>query len=275
MEVTLAEQGIFLLPVRLTQEQAREKALEQKFNVFGMISKFLVRPKGEEIQIGLSEFRYTPFWHALGHKRFRFERGTRYQVPVSAHTESAEIAGQTYTPSDGKITLPAKEQCLIEERNEVFLDALSGEVKDFRAYLKFDPQAVEEGANPDVALVPPEVRAADVIRRVLGDVLHPPSADRILEETVAVDSLDLYYRPIYAFEYTWESKGKRAVAEIDGLTGEFRPTGSLFGNRLRRVLNRDVLLDIGGEAMNLVVPGGAIAVKLGKAIADRRREHKR
>jgi hypothetical protein len=85
MEVTLAEQAIFLLPVHLTQEQAREKALEQTFNVFAMISKFLARPKGEEIQIGLSEFRYTPFWHALGHRRFRFERGTRYQVPVSAH----------------------------------------------------------------------------------------------------------------------------------------------------------------------------------------------
>ncbi len=227
MEVTLAEQGIFLLPVRVTQEQARERALEQKFNVFGTVSKFLMRPKGEEIQLGLSEFRYTPFWHALGHKRFRFERRTRYQVPVSVQTASVEITGQTYTPTDGKITLPAQEQCLAEERNEVFLDALSGEVKDLRGYLKYDPQVVEDGTNPDVALVPPEVRAADVIRSVLGDVLHPPSADRILEETVAVESLDLYYRPVYAFEYAWESKGKRAVAEIDGLTGEFRATGSL------------------------------------------------
>ena len=111
-----------------------------------------------------------------------------------------------------------------------------------------------------------------MIRRVLGDVLHPPSAARMLEETVAVDRLDLNYRPVYAFEYACESKGKRAIAEVDGLTGAFRPTGSLVGDRLRRVLSRDVLFDIGGETLNLVVPGGAIALKLTKAIADRRRQ---
>lgn len=36
MEVTLAEQGIFLLSVRLTPEQARERAREQKSNVYGL-----------------------------------------------------------------------------------------------------------------------------------------------------------------------------------------------------------------------------------------------
>jgi len=275
MEVALAEQGIFLLPARLTPEQARERALEQKFNVFGTVSKLFVRPKGEEIEITLSEFRYHPFWHTLGHKRFRFERRMQYQVSVAAQVQAVEIAGQAYTPSGGKITLSAQEACLIEERNELFLDGLTGHAKDLRAYLAFERRAVDDGTAPDTPLVPPEIRAADVVRRALGDVLHPPSADRVLEETVAVERLDLYYRPVYAFEYTWASKGKRAIAEIDGLTGEFRPTGSLFGEKLRRVLNREVLFDIGGETLNLVVPGGAIALKLTKAIADRRKEGSR
>jgi len=271
MEITLAEQGIFLLPARVTLEQARERALEQKFNVFGTVSRLLARPKAEEIQISLSEFRYNPFWHAVGRKRFRFQRRVQYQVPVTAHVRSVEVAGQTYTPSGGKITLPAQEDCLMDERNEVFLDGLTGEVKDFSGYLPFDRQAVEGETVPDAALVPPEIRAAEVVRRALGDVLHPPSADRVLEEVVAVDALNLYYRPVYAFEYTWESKGKRTVAEVDGLTGEFRAAGSLFGKKLRQVLNRDVLFDIGGETLNLVVPGGAIVLKLSKAIADRRK----
>ncbi|MDQ7842825.1 MAG: hypothetical protein QN141_01870 [Armatimonadota bacterium] len=271
MEVTIADQGIFLLPTRLTPEQARERVLEQKFNVFGTLSKLLIRPKGEEIQIGLSEFRYHPFWHAVGHKRFRFARRAQYRVSIAKEVQSVEIAGQAYAPSGGTIVLPGQEDCLIEERNELFLDGLSSDAKDLSGYLQFDPQAVGDGIGHDVALVPPEVRAADVIRRVLGDVLHPPSADKVLEETVAVPALNLYYRPVYAFEYRWESKGKRAVAEVDALTGEFRAAGSLFGEKLRKVLNRDVLFDIGGETLNLVVPGGAIALKLTKAIADRRK----
>jgi len=32
-----------------------------------------------------------------------------------------------------------------------------------------------------------------------------------------------------------------------------------------------VLFDIGGDVINLVVPGGAIALKLTKAVAERRR----
>ena len=49
--MALAEQATFLLPVRPTLEQAREREPEQKFNVFGRISKLFVRPKGEEIEI--------------------------------------------------------------------------------------------------------------------------------------------------------------------------------------------------------------------------------
>jgi hypothetical protein len=89
----------------VTLGQARERALEQKFNGFGTVSKLFVRPKGEDIEISLSEFRYHPFWHTLSHKRSRFGRRTQYQVPVAAQVQAVEIAGQAYTPSGGKTTL--------------------------------------------------------------------------------------------------------------------------------------------------------------------------
>jgi hypothetical protein len=62
-------------------------------------------------------------------------------------------------------------------------------------------------------------------------VLHPPSADRVLEEEIVVDRLDLYYRPIFVLECVWQGKGKRATVEVDGLTGEFQPTGKAFGDQ--------------------------------------------
>ncbi|MGD0791284.1 MAG: hypothetical protein ABR920_05895 [Terriglobales bacterium] len=192
-------------------------------------------------------------------------------MPVLADVQSVEIAGQTYTPAQGKLTLQGVDHCLLEERHEIFLDALSGEALDFLPYLAFDRiEADSSGALPaDLALAPPEVRASVVVRQVLGDVLHPPLADQILEEEVVVDCLELYYHPVYVFEYVWQAKDKRATVEVDGLTGEFKPTGKAFGSQLKRVLNRELLFDIGAETMNPVVPGGAIALKLTKAVADR------
>lgn len=166
------------------------------------------------------------------------------------------------------------DHCLTDDRREIFLDGLTGEARDLRVYLRFDRRAAEGDGGalpPDLALVPAEVRASAVVRQVLGDVLHPPSADEVLEQEVVVERLDLYNRPVYAFEYIWEAKGKRTTVEVDGLTVEFKPTGKTFGNQLKHVMNRELLFDIGAETMNLVVPGGAIALKLGKAVADRRR----
>ncbi len=82
---------------------------------------------------------------------------------------------------------------------------------------------------------------------------------------MVVDCLDLYYRPVYAFQYVWQAKDKRATVEVDGLTGEFKPTGKAFGSQLKRVLNRDMLLELGADIVGLVVPGASIALKLTKA----------
>jgi hypothetical protein len=271
MEIKLAEQGVFVLPAKVSQDQATGIAVQQKLNVFGTLAKFLMRPKSEDVQVNLLELRYQPFWHASGHKRFRYDRRARYAVPVLADVQAVEIAGQTYTPAQGKLTVEGLDHCLLDERQEVFLDALTGEAQDLRRYLTFDRlDASNGGALPnDLALAPPEVRATAVVRQVLGDVLHPPSADQILEEEVVVDCLDLYYRPVYAFECVWQAKDKRVTVEVDGLTAEFKSTGKAFGSQLKRVLNREVLFDLGAEAINVVVPGGAIALKLTKAVVDR------
>src|SRR3990172_1603529 len=271
MEIVVAEQGLFLLPVKVPAEQAKEKAWEQKFNVFGTVSKFLMRPKSEEIQVNQVELRYKLFWQAASHKRFRYDRRGTYHVAVLPDVQSVEVSGQTYAPASGKFTLQGVDHCLLEETHEIFVDGLAGETGEFRRYLTFERMSPDtSGAFPeDIAVVPPQVPASKIVRQGLGDVLQPPSAEQVFEEEVVVDRLDLYYRPVYAFEYTWEAKGKRATVEVDGLTGEFKPTGKTFGAQLKRMMNRDTLFDIGADAAGLIIPGGTIMVKVTKAVIDR------
>jgi hypothetical protein len=74
-------------------------------------------------------------------------------------------------------------------------------------------------------VVPPKVKASALVREVVSSAIGRIEADRILEERVIVDAVDLLYRPVYAFRY--RHAGKEAVIEFDGLTGDARPAASI------------------------------------------------
>jgi hypothetical protein len=122
-----------------------------------------------------------------------------------------------------------------------------------------------------VLVVPPQAHATTVVRAVLADVIKPVQAQVILEERVNVDALELYFRPVYAMEYEWAAKGKRAVLELDALTGDVRSGGKKLSDQIKSVVTRDLIFDVTADAVGMVVPGGSIAVKLVKAVADRKK----
>jgi hypothetical protein len=112
-------------------------------------------------------------------------------------------------------------------------------------------------AQAGTVVVPPEVKASTVVREVVSSAIGRIEADRILEELVIVDAVDLFYRPVYAFRYC--HAGKEAVIEFDGLTGDARPGGATFEQYLGKVLEPKFLLDAGVETVNLFVPGTQLA----------------
>ena len=75
-----------------------------------------------------------------------------------------------------------------------------------------------------------------------------------------IESLALFYRPVYAFQFVW--KDKTGVIEIDGLSGRINKEGDMLGGAVRALGNRDALFDLGADFAGLVVPGGTIVVKL-------------
>ena len=136
--------------------------------------------------------------------------------------------------------------------------------------LEFDAEPIEpESFAPEESIVvPPQVRASSMVRQVLSEMLKPVQADVVLEEEVSIQNIDLYYRPIYAFEYHWTSKDKRAVVEFDGLTGDMRHGGKALRQQLSHVFTRDVLFDVGADMVGMLIPGGGVAIKVAKAVAD-------
>ncbi|MBU0495684.1 MAG: hypothetical protein KKA73_06705 [Chloroflexi bacterium] len=277
MEITLAEEQAFFLPPTITPEQARERAWDYKVGAFGTLTKLWSRPKPTEITLSYSEMRYEPFWHVICQTRYVYDRRRDYRLLVPGpEVEALTIAGERRAvvrqDSGNHIVLQATEHCREEEHLVRVLDARTGEEQpEWGAYLEYPAHEIEnlETFAPAGAFVmPPQIRASSIVREMLGKLLRPIQADQMLEEMVRVDQVHLYYRPIYAFEYYWEAKERYAIVELDGLTGDRHEGGQMVRQQLQGMLNKELLFDIGVDTVDLIVPGGGIAMKLARVVVD-------
>lgn len=277
MEITTAEERVFLLHDQFTPEQIRERAWDQKMNVFGSLSKFVFRPRGEDVQVGHSEKRYEPFWYIAYRTKYVYSHKQKFQVPVQDPTiKSVTLEGKEYPVDEHRhISLDGIVHCEETAEQELFFDALNGEKRLWKQYLSFSSEEIADLTTfaPEHALVvPPEIRASYVVRQALTGAIKAFQADEVHEDTLEITQLDLYLRPLYAFEYTWQSRGKTMVAEFDGITGEIHTNARPLYQEIGKMLNQEMLFDIGSEAANLIVPGGAIAIKVARAIATSRHD---
>ena len=280
MEIEVVPQRILLLKDTLSPEEAKEKAWQKKMSAFNTLSKvtsFLNKPKDEDFQLVYSEHRYEPFWHVTTKARYEYTRTTNYQIPVSGkEVKTVTVHDKTYDTLNGHIHVPVLEYCLQEDMDENIVDGLTGKpAPELEKYMAMTPFEItgqlKDEVAPDAILIPPLARVSAIMRDSLAKMIKGIQADTILDERVEVVCEDLFYRPVYAFKYSWISKNKEAIIEVDGLTGEARPGNRVFQEYLGKVLNQDFLFDIGADAVGMLVPGGSIAVKAAKRYMDTRK----
>jgi hypothetical protein len=176
------------------------------------------------------------------------------------------------TPS---LTLNGIEHCVEENRLTRFYDGLSGQKADlsrFQPFTKTEITDIGQFAPEGILVVPPQMRATAIVRQVLSEVIQPVTKAQIIhEERVDVEAIELNFRPVYALEYEWASKGKRVVVEFDALLGEMHSGGKTWSDQIKGIITRDLFFDVTADAVGMLVPGGSIAVKLVKAVVDRKK----
>jgi hypothetical protein len=274
VEIVIAERGAFRFEPAISADEARGRAGAHKASAFGALSRLLSRPKDEDIAISEEGLCYFPLWHAKAHLRFVYDRSESYKVPIKApHVVAVAIGGDDYAAAGGTIELPVVEHCERDQRKELWLDAVSNQPADAQPYLKVNATPIDlDEFDPEGAkIIAPVVRASAVIRALLGNDFRPDDADDMKEEEVNVECVDLYFRPAFSFKYVWAAKDKSAEVTIDAITGERRAETSATVAAVGKLLKPETLFDIGAETLNLVVPGGAIALKLAKAIGEKRK----
>jgi hypothetical protein len=273
MEIVIAEKGAFHFEPAIAPEEARGRASAHKAAAFGTISRLFSRPKEDDITMSDQGLWYVPLWHAKARLHFIYDRSESYKLPVKTpHTASVTVAGSDYQVVNRGIELQVVEHCERDEQKELWLDALSGQPVNAAPLLKAHAIAVDlDDFSPEGAkIVAPEVRASAVIRTLLGEDFRPADADDVKKEQVNVECIDLYFRPTFNFKCVWTSKNKSADVTVDAISGELvtQPHAAMVA--AAKPLKAETLFDLGAETLNLVVPGGAIALKVAKAIAEKR-----
>jgi hypothetical protein len=277
MEIAFTEESLFALQETITWDQAREQAWDKKTAVFGSrLSKLFSRPKAPDVKISYQEKRWEPLWHIRCTSRYEYDRTRHYQVPIpQAEVRTVIIDQREYIPSGEPraFTLVGLEKCREGATVERTLDAVTGDEQAWEHYLEFKSKRLPDlaGWKPaDSIVVPARIRATTVVREALSELIKPLDADTIHEDLITIEKIDLYYRPIYAFEFEWTPKERRAIAEFDGLTGELVTEGATIRDAVQKPLSPELLFDVGVDAIDLLVPGGGIAIKLAKATSTRK-----
>ena len=280
MDISLGEPRIYGLNPRLPADELRRKAEEKKTGALGSgLGGFLQRPKPEEVELLAVQQRMEPFWHVACTAHYVYDRSRMYTVPSSA----SDVRSVTFGGADFPVIQSGKnppafafevmEHCTEDHRDELFVDGLTGSSMGSGQALVAGPRIeVPEPAAlgvDETLVVAPEQRASAIVRQLLAKLLKPLQADTVFEEALAVEALELYFRPIVAFEFHMPSKGKRGVVEVDALTGETHNANALRVSSLTRHVSKDALFDIGADTVGLIVPGGSIAVKLARLAIDR------
>ena len=276
MDIALANERAFALTPQTTFEVARVRVDDKRTShVAGTFGSLLSRPKPEEIQLVSTENRLEPFWHIAISAQTVYDRNRTYTVGVGGpEVQSVMVLGQD-VPVDAKVksfNLTAVEHCREDRRLSQTFDGLAGQKADLGKYMAFAKEEIVDLGNfaaQGVLVVPPQARATAVVRQLMTEAIKPVQAQEIHEERVDVENIDLYFRPVYAFEYDWAAKGKRVIVEYDALTNETHSGGRTWHDQIKNVMTRELLFDVTADAVGMIVPGGSIAVKLVRAVVDR------
>ncbi|MFS8130994.1 MAG: hypothetical protein ACMG57_03370 [Candidatus Dojkabacteria bacterium] len=281
MRTTVANQRILIFKDDLTSEEAEKLASKRKIDAFGTVLKvasILSRPKEDDFKLVYSEHRYQPIWFLKGESNYVYDRKTTYELPIEGdEIQKLTINKKEYPVTHGKVFFDSVDHCVQEEKFELYVDGITGEKQPaLSKYLEFESKQLDKNnlkdLNPSFIMVPPKTRVSGLVNQILGSSIKAIEADKIYKEKIDISNVDLYYRPVYAFQYSWITKKKEVIVEVDALTGEITFGEQVFKKYLGKALDQNFLFDVGADAAGMFIPGGSIAVKIAKKYLESKRK---
>lgn len=247
------------------ESSARSFADKERLQAFGMLARVKVwdRPKDSDISLHSTEKRYEPFWHIKAVRTTRYDKKANYSIPLgNTHIQSVSLLNQECVPDASQmLKLQGMEHCRSVLELSEYFDGMARDCPA-RALADYVSRYVhnEVQASHEPHFIVPSVTAQFLVQEMKSRLMKPLAADEIHEDVLEIESITLFYRPTYAFDFLW--KGKHGVIEIDGLNGHVNREGRMLSNMMRSLGSRDTLFDLGVEIANTLVPGGGVLLRM-------------
>lgn len=275
MRASIQKEEIFCLLPRLDMNQALTNAGSMMGSAFGVMGK-LGRLKAEEVTITKNMLYYEPFWHIDCDVHYEYDRICSHDVTTVAPEvhhltidENNKYAVVESKPR--KFTITGTEHCTTSGHKDVIFDAERQKEQDWKMYIDYQKEKVIDESsffNKDGIFLTPKMSSNTLVTIVFNSLPHPIKAQKINEGTLNIKKLDLYFRPVYVFEYRWEKKNRTATTALDGITGKEISNDVKFHEKVKEIITSDLFFDVSAEAANLLIPGSTIAFRLIKAYKD-------
>lgn len=272
-KIRVESEKLLLLTDNIGWEKARVLAVENKARAFDSLFNFLSKPNPDDIEVIYEEKRYEAFWHVVGSAHFEYNRQASFKVPVPAEVVDVQLLNQNFKVDrvTGNFTLEGVEHCEEKYREELMIDANIDKEADFSRYLKFPHlslSSTDELTKDGTAITHLETRANTLVRQMLGSLVKPFKADEILYEDITINELNLYFYPVYTFEYFWKAKDKKATVTYDGVTTEIDWKGAKMSDALKSSFSKEDLFEFSKEIAENLIPGGGLAMMMGKKVIE-------
>jgi len=272
-KIRVESEKLLLLQDSLGWDKARQLAQDHKVKAFGGIMSLLMKPKPGEIEVIYEERRYEAFWHIVGTAFFEYKRRNKYKVAVEKIVQDLEVLSKNFVveKETGTFTLESIEHCKEDYREEMMIEAKSDQAKDFKKYLHYPHdkiESTEELIKDGTQVVYMETRANTLVRKVLGNLVKPIKADEILREEITINNLNLFFFPIYTFEFFWKAKNKKVTVSFDGVTTEINMHASKISDTLKESFNSNDLFEFSKEIAANIIPGGGLAMMMGRKVFE-------
>ncbi|MGM0600801.1 MAG: HEAT repeat domain-containing protein [Candidatus Rifleibacteriota bacterium] len=273
-QLIMGQKNLIAIDPLITPEEADKIAEENKHRGINFFTRLIYRPKPEEIILSRSEARFEPFWHMKCEAKVDYVREKSVHLDLDEKVCELKIGDQYFKAEKGQAFVNIDERCVIRKNHNIFIDAVTGEKRDFSELLKNKYsclKSLEDLEKNEFKLLPARVKASILVREMVFDTMQPLKAIEILGQSLKIDKLNLCFRPVYIYEYIWEAKETKVVFEIDGVTGKINEGRVLKNINSKEFMSEASLFDIGADAIGLVVPGGEIAAKIARAFIGRKK----
>ncbi|GAB4267590.1 MAG: hypothetical protein Kow0029_02180 [Candidatus Rifleibacteriota bacterium] len=272
-QLILGEKGYIMLNPKISAEKADQIAEENKHRGINFFTRLIYRPKPEEIKLTRSEARYEPFWQMVCEAKIDYVREKSIHLNLDDNVCELKIGDQYFKANKGKAFVNIDERCVIRKKHDFYVDAVTGDKRDLSELMntRFSRIAsIDEIINSDFTPVYPRIKASILVRDMIIDTMKPLKAIEIIAQSLKIEKLNLCFRPVYAYEFSWKAKDKTVVFEVCGITGKVSEGKVKTSEKFDEFLSDSNIFDIGADAIGLVIPGGEIAAKIAKAIIGKK-----